>query len=266
MVSSWLARSPWPLGKEKGSLCGGGAQGGCACPHQGALLDQSWAQAPLEPPCVLCPWLFVLPGGRLWSSVNRNRQKVNLEPDGLCLAKTTLSLANGKWAGIHCSRPRAAPAQLWLRALGTQPPRNSIMLSEQPLSMQASTPRVITLEVRERHSGSTSKVWTSKDSPQWDRWPLAADSSTGLAVTYTPTYHGIPGQRDAGETGQGTKHLYIKLIKSSIHSYLPLFLSGPNSYLLCASQHARLRVITWRWHSSWASLWPDKSSTVPGTQ
>ena len=112
----------WPLGKEEGSLLGGVGWGACA--RQGAQHDQGRPQAGFAPRHVLCPGRFALRAGRLCSSVNRHTQKVSPEPDGLCLVKTTVSEANGKQAGCW---PKAAPAQLGLRPLGTQPPRHSIV-------------------------------------------------------------------------------------------------------------------------------------------
>lgn len=56
----------------------------------------------LSPPSPLCPAPFALPGlphlsltGWLCSSVNRQRQKVNLQPDGLCLVTNHIELS--KW-------------------------------------------------------------------------------------------------------------------------------------------------------------------------
>lgn len=45
----------------------------------------------LSPAVGFAQKISALPAGRLCSSVNSHRQKVNLEPDGLCLVKTTLS-------------------------------------------------------------------------------------------------------------------------------------------------------------------------------
>lgn len=118
---------------------------------------------------------------------------------------------------------------------GPSLPGPALCFRNNELSMQAQTPRVITLEVGERHSGSTSKVWTSKDSPQWDRWPLAAGSSTGFAVTYTPYIPWNTRAKGCWRDGSGYQTSIHQAHKFSIHSSLPPFFQWPNSSILCAS-------------------------------
>lgn len=59
------------------------------------LSRQGWAQLGSEPRAALCPGCPALPNTELCSSVSGRRQKVKLQPDGLCLVKNHTELS--KW-------------------------------------------------------------------------------------------------------------------------------------------------------------------------